>query len=335
MADMKAALLAARARKQRQADVFDPPVRGVDHEANSAAAAALREQGNSCFASGDLDGADAKYAAAVDLGLSPTESSLLWSNRALVAMHRSRWEDCREACDRALELHPPNVKACYRRALAHEKLGDFEAARADAAEVVSKYSEESAEGAQARALQTRLPASRAVQLREPVRGLDTFAVPDIARREGWGEPLSSLDDETAVVQYAPRPGDSRGPVPERSDYYAIDTSASEGKFVVAPPREDMEFDIPPLPNFLENFDPETGEQAVLDLPPALEKGMRPIGAMPTFVDENIAGTAGVGDDDEEEESEADKAAAAALLEFCNRKRDKDATMARWRERWGD
>lgn len=330
MADIKAALLAAKARKAagKPEQVFDPPPRVEEPAPETAARAAqLREEGNACFARGDLAGADEKYAAGLELGLAPADGSLLWANRALVAMHRERWADCRDACDRALALYPPNVKACYRRALAHEKLGDIDAARADVAEVVGRYNEDTPEGQQARALQARLPAvTRDVQVRGPaVRCLESYAVPEMAKREGWGEPLSELPEEPAATPWpadVPRMYDSRTALPSGSDYFNVDTSATDGKFVV-PSGVKREFEVPPLPTF------EVGEPFEL---PEVEKGHRPIGAPATFIDENLIGAA---DNDSEEETEEDRARAQALLDFCQRKKEKDDRMAKWRERWGD
>jgi hypothetical protein len=253
-------------------------------------------------------------------------------------MQQGEWAKARLACDHAVEADPANVKAVYRRALASEKLGQIDAARADIDSVLSKLDPATPEGQQARALQERLPSvqtttaavTNGVGAPHASRAFD-FEIPAQAKAEGWGI------DEAQPPPEAPMTDpkfDSRSSINEGSDYFKIDTAASDGKFITPKPREDFQFEVKPLPDFatMANEDDEFLENE-------LRRGSgRAIGAMPLLIDEEKVGegsAAAVPDADSEEETEEDRIAAQALLDFCLRKKEKDERMARWRERWGD
>jgi tetratricopeptide (TPR) repeat protein len=344
MADLKAAMQAAKARRARetqQNEVFDPPPR----EDVAARASELRARGNALFASRDIAGAEAAYREALGLpGLSAPDRSLLLSNCALLAMQQGEWEKARLACDQAVEADPANVKAVYRRALASEQLGQIDAARADIDAVLSKLDPATPEGQQARALQERLPsvqittaavsAARANGAGAPLasRAFD-FDVPAQAKAEGWG-----VLDEAPPQKEAPMTDpkfDSRSSINQGSDYFNIDTAASDGKFITPMPRPDFKLEVRPLPDFatMANEDDEFLENEL-----NRAKSGRAIGAMPLLIDEDAVGETNAGavpDPESEEETEEDRAAAQALLDFCLRKKEKDDRMAKWRERWGD
>jgi tetratricopeptide (TPR) repeat protein len=337
MADLKAAMRAARDRRaatqesrEQETQVFEPPSR--------VRASELRSEGNARFAAGDVAGAEASYDAALALpNLSSADASLLWSNKALLAMHRGKWENARSACDKAITLDARNVKACYRRAVANEKMLRYDDAHADVVQVIAEFAEDTPEGQQARALQARLP--RNVQKRETepdsprevaapeLPSLKSFDIPAMARAEGWGVMDDDPPPEEPVVPEIERPFDSRCGIPEGSDYFKAGSGAAEAeRLISAPPREDSQFVPPPLPDFCfpadePEFDFLTGSG-------------RKLGEMPLLIDEdNLPDAADVVDD--EEETEEDKAAAKALFDFCTRKKEKDDRMAKWRERWGD
>jgi tetratricopeptide (TPR) repeat protein len=334
---MQAAKARRAAAKTPQAEVFDPPPR----EDVARRASELRSQGNALFAARDVAGAEAAYREALELpGLPASDQGLLWSNCALLAMQQGEWEKARLACDHAVEADPANVKAVYRRALASEKLGQFDAARTDILSVLSKLDPATPEGQQARALQERLPSvqtttaavTNGVGAPHAPRAFD-FDIPAQAKAEGWG-----ALDEAPPVPEAPMTDpkfDSRSSIHTGSDYFNIDTGASDGKFITPKPREDFTFEVKPLPDFatMANEDDEFLEN---ELKQAMSG--RAIGAMPLLIDEDAVGeghTGAVPEADSEEETEEDRAAAQALLDFCLRKKEKDDRMAKWRERWGD
>jgi hypothetical protein len=262
-------------------------------------------------------------------------------------MQQGDWEKARLACDHAVEADPANVKAVYRRALASEKLGQVDAARADIDSVISKLDPATAEGQQARALQERLPsvqtttvavtngvsAPNGVSAQLASRTFD-FDIPAQAKAEGWGVSLDEAPAEPEAPMTDPK-FDSRSSIHGGSDYFNIDTASSDGKFIMPKPRADFKLEVKPLPDFaaMMNEDDEFLEQEL-----NRAKSGRAIGAMPLLIDENAVGETSAGavaDVESEEETEEDRAAAQALLDFCLRKKEKDGRMAKWRERWGD
>jgi tetratricopeptide (TPR) repeat protein len=339
MADLKAAMQAAKARRARekeQNEVFEPPPR----EDAAARASELRSRGNALFAARDVAGAEAAYREALALpGLAASDQSLLWSNCALLSMQQGDWDKARLACDHAVKADPANVKAVYRRALASEELGQIEAARTDIDSVLSKLDPETPEGQQARALQERLPSvqtttaavKNGVAATEASRAFH-FEIPAQAKAEGWG----AIDDDPpppAAPMTDPK-FDSRSSINEGSDYFKIDTTAHDERFITPVPREDFQFEVKPLPDFatMANDDDEFLENE-------LNRAMsgRAIGAMPLLIDEDAVGegSTAVPDADSEDETEEDRLAAQALLDFCLRKKERDERMAKWRDRWGD
>merc|ERR1719453_2653890 len=160
-----------------------------------------------------------------------------------------------------------------------------------------------------------------------------FDIPAQAKAEGWGV-LDDAPPPTEAPMTDPK-FDSRSSINEGSDYFNIDTAASDGKFITPKPRPDFTFEVKPLPDFatMANEDDEFLENEL-----NRAKSGRAIGAMPLLIDEDKVGETHAGavpDPESEEETEEDRAAAQALLDFCLRKKEKDDRMAKWRERWGD
>ncbi|XP_055966716.1 sperm-associated antigen 1 [Sorex fumeus] len=114
-----------------------PPAPGPPPPAAPAAdPAALRDQGNALFASGQFSEAAARYAAAI-AQLEPAgggvaeELSTLYSNRAACRLKEGDCRGCVHDCCRALELRPFSVKPLLRRALAYEALEQYRDAYVD------------------------------------------------------------------------------------------------------------------------------------------------------------------------------------------------------------
>ncbi|CAK7289636.1 Sperm-associated antigen 1 [Vulpes lagopus] len=54
------------------------------------------------------------------------QPSTAWHHRALCYLKLCQFEEAKQDCDRALQIDNGNVKACYRRALAHKGLKDYQ-----------------------------------------------------------------------------------------------------------------------------------------------------------------------------------------------------------------
>ena len=101
-----------------------------------------KEEGNAAFKSGDLTGASRLYrrgASAlkplnkVNSGDEQVKGLLLslQNNLSMVCFKQNKAQMSRNIATKALAIDPVNVKALYRRAVAHRKLGDVDEARAD------------------------------------------------------------------------------------------------------------------------------------------------------------------------------------------------------------
>jgi tetratricopeptide (TPR) repeat protein len=114
----------------------------VDPSAALLEALQHKESGNAHFASSDHIEATRSYRKGINL-LKPLNKqntgddqvkSLLVSlntNLSMVCYKQSKWKLSRDAASKALEVDGINVKALYRRALAHRALGDDDAALID------------------------------------------------------------------------------------------------------------------------------------------------------------------------------------------------------------
>lgn len=86
----------------------------------------LKEKGNSFFKNGEYGSAVIAYSTAISSTKCHTElKSTLLSNRAACYSKLGNMVRCKEDCDIAIELSPSNTKAWFRRALAHEAIGDL------------------------------------------------------------------------------------------------------------------------------------------------------------------------------------------------------------------
>ncbi|XP_052473685.1 sperm-associated antigen 1 [Carassius gibelio] len=93
----------------------------------------LKHDGNALVRSGCYQDAVDRYTGC--LQLKPHECSV-YTNRALCFIKLQRFTEARQDCDSALQLHPTNKKALYRRALANKGLKDYVACRSDLQQVL-------------------------------------------------------------------------------------------------------------------------------------------------------------------------------------------------------
>ncbi|XP_010212093.1 PREDICTED: sperm-associated antigen 1, partial [Tinamus guttatus] len=99
-------------------------------------AAKLKSEGNELFKSGQFGEAALRYSAAIEyvMGLaeqSPSDISILYSNRAACYLKEGNCSDCIQDCNRALELQPFSLKPLLRRAMAHESMERYRQAYVD------------------------------------------------------------------------------------------------------------------------------------------------------------------------------------------------------------
>mmetsp|Transcript_17628 Transcript_17628/g.35111 ORF Transcript_17628/g.35111 Transcript_17628/m.35111 type:complete len:569 (+) Transcript_17628:107-1813(+) len=111
-----------------------------DPAAAMATAMAHKNAGNAHFKAGDYARAGREYrkghaaVSSLDHGSDAVLRSLLLAlqtNLSAVCMKRDRPEQSRDVAGKALAIDPGNVKALYRRAVAHRKLGDYGESCAD------------------------------------------------------------------------------------------------------------------------------------------------------------------------------------------------------------
>uniref|UniRef100_A0A8C9SPY6 Unc-45 myosin chaperone A n=1 Tax=Scleropages formosus TaxID=113540 RepID=A0A8C9SPY6_SCLFO len=91
----------------------------------------LREEGNSLFKSGDLQGALCRYTQALKLSDSPSERGVLYRNRAACHLKLEDYTKAEADASKALDADPSDVKARFRRAQALQKLGKLDQAFLD------------------------------------------------------------------------------------------------------------------------------------------------------------------------------------------------------------
>ena len=115
-----------------------------DDEANDLVAQAVsqKDKGNSFFNHGDLDKAARAYRKGTSLvkplnkansGDDQVKALLvsLQNNLSMVMFKQEKYKLSRDVATKVLQLEESNVKALYRRATAHRKLGDIMEAKAD------------------------------------------------------------------------------------------------------------------------------------------------------------------------------------------------------------
>lgn len=91
-------------------------------------ATALKEEGNKCYSSGQLDSAIAKYTQA--MALDPS-NPILPANRAMAYIKIEKYAAAEADCNKCIKLDPKYIKAYLRRGTSRIKLAKPEAARED------------------------------------------------------------------------------------------------------------------------------------------------------------------------------------------------------------
>ncbi|XP_077800041.1 sperm-associated antigen 1 isoform X3 [Macaca mulatta] len=84
---------------------------------------ALKEEGNQCVNDKNYKDALRKYSECLKIN---NKECAIYTNRALCYLKLCQFEEAKQDCDQALQLDDGNVKACYRRALAHKGLKDLQ-----------------------------------------------------------------------------------------------------------------------------------------------------------------------------------------------------------------
>jgi len=96
-----------------------------------------KQEGNSAFKEGRFEEALAHYSKALELTTTPSEKSVLHSNRAACFAQNQNWSEGLKECNKALEYDPKNVKALLRRGLAYEGLERWQPALDDMKQVLT------------------------------------------------------------------------------------------------------------------------------------------------------------------------------------------------------
>ncbi|KAG5849102.1 protein unc-45 homolog A-like [Anguilla rostrata] len=94
--------------------------------------ASLREEGNSHFKNGNIEGALCCYTKALNLSGNQSESAILYRNRAACYLKLEDYTKAEADASKALDTDPGDVKARFRRAQAMQKLGRLDQAFLDA-----------------------------------------------------------------------------------------------------------------------------------------------------------------------------------------------------------
>ncbi|KAL0968421.1 hypothetical protein UPYG_G00266650 [Umbra pygmaea] len=92
----------------------------------------LKEEGNTLFKAGDMQGALCSYTEALKLSNSQTESAVLHRNRSACYLKLEDYTNAEADASKALDADPGDVKARFRRAQALLKLGRMNEAFLDA-----------------------------------------------------------------------------------------------------------------------------------------------------------------------------------------------------------
>ncbi|XP_037359135.1 LOW QUALITY PROTEIN: sperm-associated antigen 1 [Talpa occidentalis] len=83
----------------------------------------LKEEGNQCVKDRNYKGALSKYSECLKIN---NKECAIYTNRALCYLKLCQFEEAKQDCDQALQIDDGNVKACYRRALAHKGLKNYQ-----------------------------------------------------------------------------------------------------------------------------------------------------------------------------------------------------------------
>ncbi|XP_021118279.1 sperm-associated antigen 1 [Heterocephalus glaber] len=89
---------------------------------------ALKEEGNQYAKDKNYKKALSKYTECLQIC---SEECAIYTNRALCYLKLCQFEEAKQDCDQALRLDGRNVKACYRRALAHKALKNYQESLTD------------------------------------------------------------------------------------------------------------------------------------------------------------------------------------------------------------
>ncbi|XP_027632031.1 sperm-associated antigen 1 [Tupaia chinensis] len=84
---------------------------------------ALKEEGNQCVKDKNYKDALSKYSECLKIN---NKECAIYTNRALCYLKLCQFEEAKQDCDQALLIDDGNVKACYRRALAHKGLKNYQ-----------------------------------------------------------------------------------------------------------------------------------------------------------------------------------------------------------------
>ncbi|KAK5609010.1 Protein unc-45 A [Crenichthys baileyi] len=93
---------------------------------------ALKEEGNTLFKAGDMQGAACCYTKALKLTDSRADSAVLYRNRSACYLKLEEYSKAEADASKALDTDPGDVKARFRRAQAYQKLGRLDQAFLDA-----------------------------------------------------------------------------------------------------------------------------------------------------------------------------------------------------------
>uniref|UniRef100_A0A668RS95 UNC-45/Cro1/She4 central domain-containing protein n=1 Tax=Oreochromis aureus TaxID=47969 RepID=A0A668RS95_OREAU len=94
--------------------------------------AALKEEGNTLFKAGDIQGAVCCYTKALKLSDSQADKAVLYRNRSACYLKLEEYSKAEADASKALDTDQGDVKARFRRAQAFQKLGRFDQAFLDA-----------------------------------------------------------------------------------------------------------------------------------------------------------------------------------------------------------
>ncbi|XP_070239144.1 sperm-associated antigen 1 isoform X2 [Bos mutus] len=83
----------------------------------------LKEEGNQCVKDKNYKDALSKYSECLKIN---NKECAIYTNRALCYLKLGQFEEAKQDCDQALQMDHGNVKACYRRALAHKGLKNYQ-----------------------------------------------------------------------------------------------------------------------------------------------------------------------------------------------------------------
>uniref|UniRef100_A0A673BTG5 UNC-45/Cro1/She4 central domain-containing protein n=1 Tax=Sphaeramia orbicularis TaxID=375764 RepID=A0A673BTG5_9TELE len=92
----------------------------------------LKEDGNSLFKAGDMQGAVSCYTKALVLSENQADSAVLYRNRSACYLKLEEYSKAEADASKALDTDPGDVKARFRRAQAFQKLGRLDQAFLDA-----------------------------------------------------------------------------------------------------------------------------------------------------------------------------------------------------------